>query len=577
MLRYNPPAYSLDRDLHLDIGKAWAEFGLTLPSWPRIVIGYEYQFKNGVKSTLEWGDVYDTKSESRKIYPAYEAIDEQVHIIKLDVNHELGGFQIEDNFRAEFYDLGTSRGDVDTQQPGKSGPDKLILINESDNHFQAANTIRLERQFRDWLFASGGYLYSHLDGNAGFSLDTVLTANAPLRPVTTFGFDKRWFSNQILLDQESHVFNVNAMLGPWQGLTLSAGLQSEWMSQHGYGDVRLFEGDLEDLPALTNAFLQPVLLSSDLDKFSVDENFALRFTKIPFTVLFADARFQQESYGQYEEEFQGAHDFLRDTDATSDLKEYRVGFNTSPWQRVSLNAHYKHRDHRTDYDHLTDIARSYDEAGNAEIFANEGYPAFIRSREIESDEVEVKLVLKPATWLKTTFSYQIVATDYHTSTDPVSPDISPGGSIFAGNYDAHVYSVNATLNPWRRLYLSTTFSYRDTRMATAQNGATAVVPYAGDVYSVVTAATYVLNESIDLHANYSFSRADYRQNNEANGLPLGIVYDWNGVQVGITRRFNKNVTTNLQYSFFKYDEPSSGNLNNYTAHGLFASLTWRLP
>jgi hypothetical protein len=125
--------------------------------------------------------------------------------------------------------------------------------------------------------------------------------------------------------------------------------------------------------------------------------------------------------------------------------------------------------------------------------------------------------------------------------------------------------------------LSTTFSYRDTRTATAQNGAASVVPYAGDVYSVLATATYILNESIDLHATYSFSRADYSQNNEANGLPLGIVYDWNGVQVGITRRFKKNVTTNLQYSFFKYEEPSSGTINNYTAHGLFASLTWRMP
>ena len=52
------------------------------------------------------------RRESRtpeKFIPLMKAIDEEVHIIKLDVNHELGGFQIEDNFRAEFYDLGTSR------------------------------------------------------------------------------------------------------------------------------------------------------------------------------------------------------------------------------------------------------------------------------------------------------------------------------------------------------------------------------------------------------------------------------------------------------------------------------------
>ena len=154
---------------------------------------------------------------------------------------------------------------------------------------------------------------------------------------------------------------------------------------------------------------------------------------------------------------------------------------------------------------------------------------------------------------------------------------SPGGEIFAGNYDAHVYSVNATLTPWRRLYLSTTLSYSDTRTSTAQNGVAAVVPYRGDVYSVITSATYVLNQSTDLHASYSFSKADYGQNNEADGLPLGMVYDLHAMQVGVTRRFSKNVTTNFQYGFYNYEEPSSGTVNNYTAHGLFASLTWRMP
>src|ERR1051326_4211368 len=48
---------SLNRDLHLDIGRAWVDFGLTLPDWPRMVIGYEYQYKKGEKSTLQWGSV----------------------------------------------------------------------------------------------------------------------------------------------------------------------------------------------------------------------------------------------------------------------------------------------------------------------------------------------------------------------------------------------------------------------------------------------------------------------------------------------------------------------------------------
>src|SRR5262249_26162813 len=65
------PQFSLNQDLHLDIGRAWVDFGLNLPRWPQMVLGYEYQFRQGNKSTLEWGDV-----NGKTIYPAYKNIDE---------------------------------------------------------------------------------------------------------------------------------------------------------------------------------------------------------------------------------------------------------------------------------------------------------------------------------------------------------------------------------------------------------------------------------------------------------------------------------------------------------------------
>jgi hypothetical protein len=103
-------SFNLGRDLHLDTGKAWVEFGLTLPSWPKIVLGYEYQFRDGAKSLPQWGGVYDADADvTRLIYPAYKDIEERAHIIKLDVSHDIHGTLIEDNFRAEFYDQKTAQ------------------------------------------------------------------------------------------------------------------------------------------------------------------------------------------------------------------------------------------------------------------------------------------------------------------------------------------------------------------------------------------------------------------------------------------------------------------------------------
>ena len=50
-----------------------------------------------------------------------------------------------------------------------------------------------------------------------------------------------------------------------------------------------------------------------------------------------------------------------------------------------------------------------------------------------------------------------------------------------------------------------------------------------------------------------------------------------GMVAGLTRRINKNITTTIQYGFYRYDEPSGGRLNNFTAHVLFGTLSMALP
>lgn len=559
-------SFSLNRDLFVDIGRAWFEMGLTLPRWPRMVLGYEYQYKDGSKSTLQWSDVTADRrnpESTRAIFPAFKEIDEKVHVLKLDVSHEIGGVLVEDSFRGEFYDLATRRVNRFAFVLGAPVPNRAVRYDESHEHFQAVNSLRLEKQLRDWLFVSGGYLFSKLDGDAAFNLAGFV----PLDPsVLLFAGDT---SNRILLERRSHIFNGNALLGPWEGLSFFAGVQNEWTREEGLGST--VDSDI------ARAF------SSDRDKMVIEENFGLRYTKIPFTVLYADTRFQQERIDHFEQQFidddfDNDQDFLRDTDASSDLKEYRTGLSVSPWRRASFHASFRHRLKQNDFDHLKDF--------DASDFPGSGYPAFIRARDVESDDVEAKVVTHWVPWLKTTLKYQLVATDYTTVTDPnrvslfvpIARDVDlPGGSILAGDYDAHVYSMNATFIPWRRLYLSSTFSYSDSRIITGVNNGAALVPYSGDVFSVVSSANFAVNQTTDWQASYTFSRADYAQKNDVNGFPSGIAYDRHGIVTGITRRFKKNITTNLQYGFFRYDEPTSGGVNNYTAHAILASMTVLLP
>ena len=99
------------------------------------------------------------------------------------------------------------------------------------------------------------------------------------------------------------------------------------------------------------------LYSSSRDYSIVQEDFGARYTKIPFTVLFTDARFRQEWIDHYELDSGSPdfNDFLRDTDATVNLTDVRTGFTVSPWRRVSFEGMYRYGFERTDYDHPIDL------------------------------------------------------------------------------------------------------------------------------------------------------------------------------------------------------------------------------
>ena len=85
-----------------------------------------------------------------------------------------------------------------------------------------------------------------------------------------------------------------------------------------------------------------------------------------------------------------------------------------------------------------------------------------------------------------------------------------------------------------------------------------------------------MNPKTALQAAYNFSRSDYGQHNTA-GVPLGIDFTHQQLLAGLTRRFSDRVSACLRYGFTQYSEPSSSNLNNYTSHGVFATLACKWP
>jgi hypothetical protein len=314
-------------------------------------------------------------------------------------------------------------------------------------------------------------------------------------------------------------------------------------------------------------------VASDYDDTSLQENGALRYSKIPFTSLFAEARLEQENIGQ-SDQFSSSQDILgkavfsQHTAFSSQSDDLRVGFSTSPWRIVSFSAHYRRSENDSQYDS--------DPLVQPVMTA---YPTFIRSLDLLTHEVEAKLVLHPSPRFKTTLSYQYHHDEYDLSTSPYvtfGSVISPGGQLIAGQDHTHDFSLGIALTPTPRLFLSSTVSYETSGVVTAADGSPAVAPDQGDLYTVLADGTCVLSQTTDLFAGYAFSEANYGQDNFSSGLPLGIQYQRHSAQVGLTRRFGSHVSAKLQYRFDYYAEPSSGGAANYRAHSIFGVLSFQI-
>jgi hypothetical protein len=544
-----PSEFNFDDDLHVDNGRAWIDFGLDLPRWPQIVLGYEYQYRVGTESTLDWGN-----ANGKNIYPATQSLDERTHVVKLDVTKNFDDWHLENNARVEFYSEKNSGAEAAILLGGAT-PDEFVNARDDYHHVQGMDTLTLAKQIRAWWFFDGGFYYSRLSGDDFFNQTTAIPA---------FNFNNVLSSQRITLSRESEIFSVANLFPPLSYLTFSLGSQNEWTRERGFGESI---PDLElggDVPA-----------NSSLDEFKASQTANFRFTKIPFSVIFGDAQFSENNYSV--SQAKDPNEFQHETAANNFRYDLRTGFTTSPWRWMDLTAQYERQSSDTNYRQLQDIFMTY--GLNA---PTNGYPGFILGRTISSDQFETKLVLRPAAWLKTTLTYQLTSTDYSSKTDPafdfgLAQLVSEGGFIADGHYDLQTYGVSAVVTPWRRFYFSGAFTYSRSRATTANNGDSSIASYAGNIFTVNAAANFSVNEKTSLQLAYNFSCADYAENNAAAGIPAGLDYTRNDLIVGLTRKLTKNLSAALHYEFSQYSEPGGGNFNNFTAHGLFATLTYRWP
>lgn len=533
-------SFELDNDMHLDIGSLSLDMGLTVPAWPKLVVGYEHHFKEGRKSLLEWGGVTEGGT-TRNVFPSFKEIDEETDILKVEIDHDIRKVRVRDRFRYERYRSETTRFgeernlDADTTE--------AAAVSEDNGHEAFYNTFHMDSHVNEKLYWSLGSLFTTLQGDAAFRMVTDPFGPEP--------FDKNWFTRSVEIDQESHVINVNAMAGPFRDFTFYAGLQAETTETGGDRDAVL----TEILPGVGEVSPEAVIVSRT-DKGGLEETVGTRYTGFRYTTLYAEGKWIQQNIDLFERELEdNVLNFERSTDTEVERQRYTIGFNTSPIARTTLSARYRRRYHNNEYSHLVDT--------------EPGYSAFITAQDFTADEITTTLAFRPVSRMQLSLKYQLVATDIDTLSDT-----TPSSSVQSGDYDADIYSANITVTPIPKLYLTGLLSYQDVRSTAFESGVSSVITYEGDIYTVILTAGFGIDDKTDLKAEYLYTRSENFNDNSLDGLPLGLDNRRQGLLFRLSRSISETMDGQLGYGFYTYDEESSGGADEYTAHVI--SALWGL-
>jgi predicted porin len=167
-----------------------------------------------------------------------------------------------------------------------------------------------------------------------------------------------------------------------------------------------------------------------------------------------------------------------------------------------------------------------------------------------------------------------------------TPPVNSTGTIYneerTGIITTHSFAESVNWNPTARLYFETTFNYVLSQTNTPANQINltplttpTLTNFRNDFWTITSSAGYILDEKTDLHAEYTFYRAADYLNNSGVAMPYGAGQTEHTVSASVTRQISKNMRLLFRYTYYTYEDQTSGNHNNYEAHSFYSGLQYR--
>jgi hypothetical protein len=556
-------------EMHIDRGEAWFEAGLRVPGWPEITLRYSHQFRDGQKDSTIWGDTTLTDGTldqtARKIAPAYRDINETRDIVTLDAVQTFGNTDVALGMRYEHDDnddrLQLERG-AGQLPPLVDAPGSQRFITQEDKNkvdlFSGHATT--ETRFSDSLWLTTAYSYttlgSDLSGTRIFGTDYNSAYTDPIDTLSSrdHGYLNLAGSAQV----EQHVFNLNIMWLPVKNLTVLGAFR--YTLENKESDAVFLDTTLRTIPP------DPTFASSFENFNTFAQTLELRYAGVTNWLFYAGGDWQEQYGDIHENEIADGEGLPGIKNLDLLWQKYQAGFNWYPTGRLNFSGQYYHKILRYDNQSTADGQE-------------------LQFQEWNTDDLNIRMTWRPR--IPPALGTVSLVTRYDFSTSSVEgqwglvdePPFLPEHTALIRN---HMFTESLTWSPLARLYFQADASYvlNETKTPAANidlvpGAGPSVLNFQNDYWTVDASAGYVLNDKTDLRLNYTYYQADDYVNNAPVGLPYGAGTTEHTVSATFTRELTKSVHLVLKYSYFNYDDLTSGFHNNYQAHSFYSGLQFR--
>ena len=552
--------YSIGNDaLGLDRGEISFEAGLTLKDAPKVTFKYTHRYRDGEKSSTEWGAV-DTVNGTRSLYPGFYDIDEKADIFQLDATHHIKATDFGLGLR---YENGTINNSLNTFSfPDDPSVQRHITDQQGTSYDMLSVHAFTETWIKKNLFFSTGFMFANLDNSFTGSriYGDDFNVNVIPNPLNGYGY----YNLDGGSHQQEYVLNLNLLTIPLNSLTIVPSIR---VQDENYNADSSGTGSLSDFAS------EPFVSNSESDLLEVRERVDLRYTGVTNWVFFAGPEWTQgqgnltQNGGLTQINGIGVPPVQIETDDSHFYQKYFAGARWYPTRRITLEAGAYYKDDRYNYDFLRDSTPNVPPPAS-----QNSYPAYLVLQNFQTYDGNLRLTLKLPENVTLVSRYEFQYSTIQTAPDPISLLTQADSSKMT----SHIFGQNINWTPWSRLSLQLggNLVISDTKTPTSDY-TQAVLRSQNNYWTANFNANFVVDNKTDLNVGYFYYQSDNFEDNSTAGLPLGAAAREHGVTAALTRRLSQNLRLNLKYGYSNFDDVASGGHNSYEAHMLYSSLQYR--